>query len=211
MTGKTHKVYAIFMSFIVAMIIYEKGLTEIDYYLALPILIMTAKYGALFPDIDHDWRNVHDKTVPNFIINKIIHLTGGKHRSWQTHSIDILIVAILISFNLPDILYHYGKISLVNKEVMSILMMGFTSGWTSHIFSDMLTSAGVRGTCFSSTKLKFVPKKIGSFRFNTGNEWEEFNYKTIKKLNMVMGTICILYPFIHKQLFNMLNTIVRGN
>lgn len=207
MTGQTHNQYAVSGAFIASIIIYKTGLTEINYYLALPILILVSKYGGKFPDVDHHWGNVKDKTVPNWIINKIIHLTGGKHRSWQTHSIDIVFVASLLAYFLPNILFINGKISLVNKEVVSIIALGFMSGWISHIFSDMLTSAGVRIACWSKLKVALVPKNIGKLRFNTGHEWEQFNYSLIRKINIVLGIICLVYPYMDK-IISLLNNII---
>lgn len=196
MTGATHKQYSVLGAFIASMAIYKLGLSEVNYYLALPILLLTSKYGALFPDVDHHWKNVKEKNVPNWLINKFIHATGGKHRSWQTHSIDIVVVASILAYYLPNILYVSGRVTNVNREVMSIIMLGFMSGWVSHIFSDMLTSAGVRLVCSKKFKVALVPKNIGSFRFNTGHEWEEFNFKVIKFINMGLGFICLIYPMI---------------
>ena len=105
---------------------------------------MASKAGAIFPDLDHDWHNIGVKTVPNWIINKIIHITGGKHRSWQTHSIDICAWFTVLAINLPIIMYNKQMISEVNKEMLSILMIGFASGWISHLYADMLTGEGVR-------------------------------------------------------------------
>lgn len=209
MTGPTHKQFAVCGAFIAAMLIYKLGLSEVNYYLALPILILTSKYGALFPDVDHHWKNVHDKNVPNWIINKIIHSTGGKHRSWQTHSIDIVLVASLLTYFIPSTLYLTGRITSVNKEVMSIIMMGFMSGWISHTIADMLTSAGVRVLCFRKFKARLVPKAIGSLRFNTGHEWEDFNYKVVKWLNMGLGTICVVYPYINYTLVNNVVQVIK--
>lgn len=162
------------------------------------------KYGALFPDVDHSWNNVKDKTVVNWFINKLIHLTGGKHRSWQTHSIDIVAIYTVVAAFLPGILFKYEKISIVNKEVLSLILISFASGWISHIFSDMLTSAGVRVICFIPFKLAFVPKHIGKLRFNTGNEWEAFCYKSTRVINVFIGLLAIIYPFIANSQINSL-------
>ena len=197
MTYPTHKQYAISFSFISSILIYKYGLSELNYYLILPIMILTAKYGALFPDIDHSWQNVKDKTVPNWIINKLIHITGGKHRSWQTHSIDILLVITLVSLYFPNFLYTYNRISLSNKELMSIILIGFCSGWISHMLADMMTSAGVRLFCWNRKLIiRLVPRHIGKLKFNTGNEWEQFVYKVVKGINIVLGFVCLIYPFI---------------
>lgn len=204
MTGPTHKQYSVCFACITMMLFYKLGITEINYYLALIIVMMTSKVGALFPDLDHDWSNIGNKTVPNKIINTLIHITGGKHRSWQTHSIDICTLFTLIAYFLPRYLCNKGILSVVNKEVLSILMLGFASGWVSHLFSDMLTSAGVRVICFINKKVKLVPKKIGNLKFNTGHEWEAFNYKVIKVLNIFLGIICIIYPLLNEGIVNKL-------
>jgi len=196
MTGPTHRQYSICFGYLTLMLFYNLGVTNINYYLALPIILMTARSGALFPDLDHTWQNVSDKTILNKVINTLIHVTGGKHRSWQTHSIDIVVIYTIISWILPNKLYEYNKISEVNKEVLLLLLLGFASGWISHIFSDMLTSAGVRLLCFRKFKVKLVPRKLGNLVFNTGHEWEAFNYRVIKMINLVLGIVCLVYPIL---------------
>lgn len=197
MTYPTHKQYAISFAFIAAILLYKFSLTQVNYYLALPILIQIAKYGGLFPDIDHSWQNVREKTIPNLVINKIIHLTGGKHRSWQTHSIDIVVIVTAFAYYAPDMMYRYGKISEVNKEVLTIILIGFCAGWISHLLADMMTSAGVRLFCWNKKIIiKLVPRHIGKLRFNTGHEWEEFMYKVVRSLNIALGIVCVTFPII---------------
>jgi hypothetical protein len=109
----------------------------------------------------------------------------------------------IISFILPDITYRYDIISYLNSQVLKLIMIGFSTGWISHEFSDMLTSGGVRLFFFNNKiKLKLVPKRIKIFRkelrFNTGNEWEAFCYKWTNRINKVLGVICIIYPFMHE-------------
>ena len=127
MTGPTHRQYSICFAVLTAILLYRKGITEINYYLSLPILLMAGRSGALFPDVDHTWQNVSDKTYINKIINTIIHITGGKHRSWQTHSWDICLIFTMFSYFIPNILFNLGKISAVNREVMCILLLGFSA------------------------------------------------------------------------------------
>ena len=81
MTGKTHKQYAICGGLIAGMLMYGTGFTEVNYYLSLPILVMASQAGGKFPDLDHNWENVKDKNIVTKIVNTLIHLTGGKHRS----------------------------------------------------------------------------------------------------------------------------------
>ena len=197
MTAPTHKQYAICGAFFVAIALYRMGLTEINYYLALPLIILVSKYGALFPDLDHDWCNVKNKNVPNWVINKVIRITGGRHRSWQTHSIDIVILLTIAVSIIPVRLYDANKISLVNKEVMSIILIGFMSGWVSHILSDMLTSSGVRILFFWKKRISLVPKRLGRRYFKTGADWESFCYKTMRVANVIIGLFSIAYPIIY--------------
>lgn len=194
MTGPTHRQFSIAFGLVVLMLLYTFGITEINYYLAIPIVLMTSKWGALFPDMDHTWENVADKTIVKRIINIFIHVTGGKHRSWQTHSIDICAYSTIGSYILPNVLFNLGKISQTNKEVMTLLFLSFCSGWISHEFSDMLNGTGVRLVCFMKFKVALVPKKIGKLRFNTGNEWEAFVYKIIKIINIILGVVTLIYP-----------------
>lgn len=197
MTYPTHKQYAISFAFLAAMLIHYTSISQINYYLVLIVVLQIAKYGGTFPDVDHTWQNVKEKTVPNWIINKLIHLTGGKHRAWQTHSIDIVVIFTTSCIIIPNILYKKQLISLVNKEILSIILIGFCAGWISHLLADMMTSAGVR-LFFWSKKIiiRLVPKQLFGLRFNTGNEWEEFIFKIVRTINMVLGTISLLYPFL---------------
>ena len=197
MTYPTHKQYAVSLAFIAAIVLYKLNMFSIQYFVYLPIIILTSKYGGVFPDIDHSWQNVKEKTIPNWILNKLIHLTGGRHRSWQTHSIDIVAVFTLLCLVLPNILVEYNKIDKFNCEIIQIILIGFCSGWISHIVADMTTSAGVRLFCWcKKITIKIVPKSIGKLRFNTGNEWEEFVFKCVKTINIVLGAICVLFPII---------------
>lgn len=198
MTYPTHRAFAVCWVLLGNIVLYNLGMTEINYYLALIVMLQIGKYGALFPDIDHKWEYVKDKTLVNKIINKFIHATGGKHRSWQTHSIDIALICTVVSYILPKGLYDRGIINPVNKELLHIVMVGFCLGWLSHLFSDMLTSAGVRITHVTDIKVALVPKSIGKLRFNTGNEWEQFVLRVTRILNIGIGIISIIYPFIIK-------------
>lgn len=196
MTGPTHRQYSVCFGLITLMLMYKFNVSEINYYLALPIMLLISRWGAQFPDFDHEWKNVGDKTTVKRIINMLIHITGGKHRSWQTHSIDICIYSSIAAYILPDILFNLNKLSSINKEVLSLILLSFCSGWISHIFSDMLNGAGVRLVCFLNFKIALVPKKIGKLRFNTGNEWEAFNYKIMKVINIILGIISLIYPLV---------------
>ena len=194
MLYESHKQIAISWAFLGTMIIYIYGLTEINYYLALIIMVPFTKMGAVFPDIDHNWKYVKFKNPLTWVINKSISLTGGKHRSWQTHSLDISLLSVLTAFTLPSSLYEAEWISLVDKEVLSIILVSFNLGWLSHIFGDMLTSGKVRLTCLSNRKIGLVPRRLFGISFDTGSGWEDFINKVISYLNIPLGILALIFP-----------------
>ena len=196
MTGKTHRRFSICFAYIMIILLYEFNLSEVNYYLSIPIVILIAQWGAKMPDFDHEWQNVGYKTTFSRIINILIHITGGKHRSWQTHSLDIWTWFTLLSYILPIRLYNLGKLSKVNEEIALLVLLSVSTGWLSHLFADMLNGTGIRLVFFSKKTIAFVPKKIFKLRFNTGNEWEQFVYHFIQAINYVLGIIMVCYPFI---------------
>lgn len=183
-----------------AMILAYSKLSEVNYYLALVIMIEFGKAGGLFPDVDHLWKNVKEKTAVNWCINKIIHITGGKHRSWQTHSIDITLAFFAVSLFLPSELFKRGIVNNVSKEVLSIIMLGFALGWVSHILADMLNGVGVRLVCWNKKHVAFVPKQAFGIKFKTGESWESFVSTATQGLNIATGLIAIAFPIVMKYI-----------
>lgn len=160
MTAQTHKQFCIWTAYFGVIYMYVHNLNEVNYYLMLYIMLKVAKDGALFPDVDHNWRNVKEKTAVNWIINKLIHITGGKHRSWQTHSWDICLISWVGLMVISNKLFSLKVITNVDFVVLNMIIISFYTGWVSHLISDMLTSAGVRLFCWNKKKIKFVPKKM---------------------------------------------------
>lgn len=196
MTYITHKKFAVWFGIIGAMMVYMNGLLEINYYLNLIMFITFSKIGGLFPDIDHQWHAVKEKTVINFILNKLIMLTGGKHRSWQTHSLDIALIFSLLSYFIPKIIYNKGILNIVDMELTYTIFIGFSLGWISHLVSDMLTSEGVRLLCFvKKTRIALVPRKFLWLKFATGEVWESFIFRVIQVINVIIAVIAIILPF----------------
>lgn len=164
MTAQTHKQFCIWTTYFGVLYMYIKGYNAINYYLMLYIMLKISVAGALFPDVDHYWKNVKEKTAINWILNKLIHITGGKHRSWQTHSWDICIVTLGAIMTISKKACQLEWISLLDYEVLNMVVIAFYLGWISHLISDMLTSDGVRLFCFSKKKVKIVPRKMTRFR-----------------------------------------------
>jgi membrane-bound metal-dependent hydrolase YbcI (DUF457 family) len=182
LTGDTHRAFSVTFAVGGAYALSAYGISTVHPLVSAPVLLLAARYGALLPDVDHHWSSVAEKTVPNRIINGFIHLTGGKHRSWQTHSWDIylLLLAILVFFPRAQI----ESIGLETAGVLYMLLYGVMLGWGSHMFSDMLTPQGVRLTCFSKFKVRLVPKWAV---FATDSRWEDICYNTIRVINVLAG------------------------
>jgi membrane-bound metal-dependent hydrolase YbcI (DUF457 family) len=188
MTGTTHRAFSVTFALGGAFALTRFGLSEVNPLVAAPVLIMAARYGALLPDVDHHWDSVADKTVPNRIINGFIHLTGGAHRSWQTHSWDVYIVVLA-----TVLLFPASMIASLGTATMSVfyaLVYGVLLGWCSHLFADMLTPQGVRIVCWSRVKVRLVPKWA---MFATGSGWEDLCLKTVKVINVFAGIAYIVW------------------
>lgn len=196
MTAPTHKQFSITWAALGALLLYLMEMTEINFYLSLLIMIQMGKAGALFPDLDHNWHSVKEKNVLTWVVNKLLSITGAKHRSWQTHSLDIAILLTILSIRLPINLYETGVLSNANKEVLGVILLGFMVGWLSHLFSDMLTPGGVRILFFYKKTLEFVPKKLLGFSFSTGSLWEDMVFRVAQIVNVGVLIICVSFPLL---------------
>jgi len=197
MTAPTHKQFSITWAALGALLLYLMEMTEINFYLSLLIMIQMGKAGALFPDLDHNWHSVKEKNVLTWVVNKLLSITGAKHRSWQTHSLDIAILLTILSIRLPINLYETGVLSNANKEVLGVILLGFMVGWLSHLFSDMLTPGGVRILFFYKKTLEFVPRKLLGFSFSTGSLWEDMVFRVAQIVNVGVLIICVSFPLLY--------------
>lgn len=211
MCGATHKQFSIFFVYIAAILLNIYSVIDINFYLQVIIMLAIGKSGALFPDVDHIWKNVKEKTTINWILNKLIHITGGKHRSRHTHSWDICLVSFILAIIGVNYFESIGLINNLDICVAFIILCGFYSGWISHLFSDMLSSTGVYLTCFSKMTIKFVPKQLFGFKFNTGGAWENFCFNLIRIINFLTGLFVIFYPFIVDENYqNFFINVLKG-
>jgi hypothetical protein len=173
----------------------EEGWSLVNYLNFLMMMAVCAEFckeGTLFPDLDHAWVNLKEKTAITKVINVLIHLTGGKHRSRQTHSLDICLICTA------------GYIFLVIRFLQDAFTyplwlfagVGFFSGWITHLFADMLTGEGIYIFFWQKKKVAFVPKKFLWIKFNTGGAWEDFVYKVATGLEWAFCTLACIYPII---------------
>ena len=193
MTYRTHKQYSIAFSYIALMILYTLKLFNFSYYLCFPIILLVGQWGAKFPDLDHNFANIKDKNVLTWCISKLIHITGGKHRSWQTHSWDICVIYSVVTNLL------IGKyLNEMDSGLAFLINCGFIAGWISHLVADMFNGVGVRIVCWSKKTVAFVPRKLFGIHFNTGGDWEIFNYKVMRMADVIFGLIALVYPFMEQ-------------
>ncbi|GHU92671.1 hypothetical protein FACS1894208_00240 [Clostridia bacterium] len=182
MTGPTHRAFSVTFALCGSVALTHFGMSEVNPLVAAPVLLMAARYGALLPDVDHHWDSVSDKTFPNRVINGFINITGGTHRSWQTHSWDIYLLFLAIALFFPrEVLDPLGTPTV---SVLYMLVYGVLLGWGSHLFSDMLTPQGVRLVCWRKFKLRLVPK---IHMFATNSAWEDICFKVMKFVNVFVG------------------------
>lgn len=217
MTGPTHKQFSVAFVFIAAIVLFEKGVftallttNQPNYWLALILMMPIAKVGAKFPDWDQDWQYINERSVASFIVNKLIHLTGGRHRSWQTHSLDITLWLCVASLTVPDMLISKGVVSSVNGKFLYIITVAFMAGWLSHAYSDMLNGVGIRIFFWNRKTIAFVPKKFLGIHFKTGEAWESWNYFIIRRINIVLGVITLIYPFARQQILQYVDMLINN-
>lgn len=196
MTYKTHKQFGILFSLIALMVLYRFNEFRINYYIAMVLILPASNFGARIPDYDHNWGSVRDKTILAWIINKAIHMTGGRHRSWQTHSWDIALVFLAMAVAIPTKWYDAGGLGAYGRDIMMLILVGIASGWISHLVSDMLTWAGVRVSCISNKKIRLVPKRFLGIQFKTGEEWESFVFTVTKVINVAIAAAAIGFAWI---------------
>ena len=199
MTGATHRAFSVTFALGGAVALTHFGFSEINPLVAAPVFFMSARYGALLPDVDHHWSSVSEKTVPNRIINGFIRLTGGTHRSWQTHSWDIFFILSAIVLLFPrEVLAPLGAATV---SVLNMLLCGVMLGWGSHLFSDMLTPQGIRFVCWSKKKARLVPKWA---MFATNSRWEDICFNVIRVVNVFAGLAYLVWCAYHLGVFRWL-------
>lgn len=152
----THRRISVGFGYIVVALLYLYGMLKINYYEAFIIIVTISQVGARFPDYDHIWKNIADRDAVKFVINKIIQMTGGRHRSRHTHSIDVFIVTGICMYLINYLMFD----TEVNLSVGLTIVTGFICGWASHLFADAMTMDGIYLFCWSSIKVRLVPKKL---------------------------------------------------
>lgn len=167
------------------------------------IIYPFAYYGSVWPDLDHGKQSIPYRDPISVLQWKILHLTtpirkkieslGGstkalsfrvlgifdaRHRSWQTHSLETLLVVFFLTVYLTS---GNSEDLSANAIFIRLIGIGFALGILAHLFLDAITPKGIwlaTGRLLSSFKpFRWVPEKVrfvpkSSF-FATGGAWEE--------------------------------------
>lgn len=196
MTGKTHKRISLQLAYLIwglYNLLVSNTYTYIwEYYILCMVVAEFCKEGTLFPDLDHNWQSVKEKTVLTKIVNLFIRLTGGKHRSRHTHSWDL---CLLLGGGSIFAIYKFMPENFITYLFLYIVV-GFVMGWATHLFADMLTKDGVYLFCFNKKRIAFVPSHFLGINFKTGDTWEEFCYNTARILEGITFVFAMLVPII---------------
>lgn len=198
MTGRTHKRISLMFAYAGCLLIYIFKPFGIkfdhlyDFYIIMAVCAEFCKEGTLFPDLDHAWVNLKEKTVLTKFINVLIHLTGGTHRSRHTHSVDICLLSTAG--------YLVTVIVLLREQSTFLLWLvagiGFFGGWITHLIADMLTLDGVYLLCGSKKRTALVPKKLFGLKFNTGGAWEDFVFRVATVMEWLFCLAAAVYPVV---------------
>lgn len=204
MKSETHATFATGFAIAGAPILHMLGYSDINYWLTIPILAVTGKEFARLVDADHgNWASVPDHTPFYWFFNKGLVMLGSKHRSVQTHSIDICLIFLGMSIAVSMGFERFNWIPHIDAQVISLIGIGGGLGWLSHLVADMLTPNGVwliaaRGKrrsnriALTPRSSKYVPffRKIS---FSTGGTWEDI----VRRLMFATDIIIIIFVIIY--------------
>ena len=189
MMGKTHKTGGMFCAVAGFLLLKHNNLllSDVNELVQLAVIYPFATWGSTLPDTDHDWESCPDKGVPNYLINKVLHLAtpvyrrldstlsyheksrsilfkfakifSASHRSWQTHS-DITLLAVLyLLYKVMSGSIGGGTLGGVDTTILTLILAGISIGVTAHFVLDMLNYVGIWFT-FGVLVNKIAKRKI---------------------------------------------------
>lgn len=181
----THSLYAVGFSLLFGPLIYLCGFSHVNYWVMLVILAVFGKEGAKWPDCDHSsWNSVKEKTPFYWVCNRLIVMTGGKHRSRHTHALLSCVLFLCLSAVMPTVMAETGVLSFLDSQLVMVCALGFGAGWLSHLVADALNTDGIWATPWSKKRFSLVGKGT-IVKYNTGGGWEKFCQALAGKFNVV--------------------------
>lgn len=191
MLGKTHHAGGTVAALVAFEVMRSKGwlIPDCNEFVQLLIMYPFASFGSIFSDLDHGADSIPSKDPVAIGINKVLRMTGAKHRSWQTHSLLVTGGFCLFLFALVFLGNNLiGVSGAIDWACLRLATIGFICGVLSHLILDAFTTAGIH--IWPGLKLRFVPK---THAFATGGLWEKIVFYTlIFIIVLLMGKIFIL-------------------
>lgn len=186
MQGATHRVGGALCAVVGYSWLQSKGLlaSGVNPLLQLTVMYPFAVYGAILPDLDQNWNACPSKDIISYGIHKVLHLGTGirqktgknilpvfdaKHRSWQTHSLESLLLMIWACIAV------FSNMTIqIDALLFRLVASGLVLGVVSHLILDLLTPEGIvlgipSLICRKKKNLHLMPK---SKFFATGGPWE---------------------------------------
>lgn len=132
------------------------GETDLNYLIALGIVVITSRMGAIAPDLDLDYKLYKGrKNIIKRCISRVFNWIGCTHRSWQTHCITVT--------PLPCIILLTSLLKLEVKGINEVIylwgIIGFLIGLFSHLLLDAMTKDGIH--IVPNVRLKLFGKDGG--------------------------------------------------
>jgi membrane-bound metal-dependent hydrolase YbcI (DUF457 family) len=132
------------------------GETDLNYLIALGIVVITSRMGTVAPDLDLDYKLYKGrKNIIKRCISRVFNWIGCTHRSWQTHCITVT--------PLPCIILLTSLLKLEVKGINEVIylwgIIGFLIGLFSHLLLDAMTKDGIH--IVPNVRLKLFGKDGG--------------------------------------------------
>lgn len=210
MTGKTHRAGGVVAAMVGFTMLKNHGLLfdNINPLVQFAVIYPFAYWGSTASDLDHNPESIPSKDIVSKAINKVLHLTekidngknpvtgilNAKHRSWQTHSVEIFALLILLLNSMLK--GKFASLGDADTVIISLMLMGVIIGILAHLVLDVITPSGIliatTSLLNSIFKLK-LPTKIHLVPnlkfFATGGTWENLIYRILS----IASVLCFIY------------------
>ena len=163
MTYKTHFNFGILLAISFIPLLNINSIQDLTFYL------ICAGFAALIPDIDHKKSVIYRSTMPPLLI-LIIAFCIYKYHQYNFVSLLAWLILTLNSKHRTFSHSIYGLILFVIMFINTNLFIPFIIGYSSHLFSDMLTKEGIPLFLIKDKKGKY--KRIGLGLITTGSKSE---------------------------------------
>lgn len=167
MLGKTHVLGGTAAALGGFIVLQDKGLLYSGFpaYQSLAIMLPYAIWSSTLADFDQENKDMAARSPINAFFQKFFKLIGAGHRSFKSHVLPVLIMAVLtLGIYLGFIKSSGGVVSSINL----LILTGMTFGYSSHMILDMFTSGQVE--IWPEHKFGFVPRES---MFNAGSPYED--------------------------------------